>query len=85
LEFWPEYNGGPLWSTDGRTVEPETLGLRPGLCEALRLWNARFDDSKLPFETHDRQWIDEGVRLLADVRAALRDVDLIVTEPWWVG
>jgi hypothetical protein len=26
LEFWPEYGDGPLWSEDGESVEPASLG-----------------------------------------------------------
>jgi len=68
---------------DGRTVNPSDLGLRPDLCQALHAWNAEYDDSKLPFEAKDHDWLSRGKELLADVRAELRDANVIVTEPWW--
>ena len=81
---WPEYYGGPLWSEDGKTVEPTSLGLAPDLSGRLAAWNARYDDSKLPFEQNDREWLDEGARLLTEVRAALgSDYELAVNEEWW--
>ena len=84
VEFWPEYDGGPLWSEDGKTVEPTSLGLAPDLSGRLAAWNARYDDSKLPFEQNDREWLDEGARLLTEVRVALgSDYELAVNEEWW--
>ena len=65
LEFWPECNGGPIWTTNGKTVDPRSLEL----CDALYSWNAKYGDSLLPFETNDREWLDEGVQLLARTRA----------------
>jgi hypothetical protein len=28
VEFWPEYDHGPLWSEDGTAIEPASLGTR---------------------------------------------------------
>lgn len=84
LEFWPEYSGGPLWSEYGRTVELESVGLSRDLIGRLTAWNARYDDAKLPFEENDRDWLNEGTGLLAEVRTALgTDYVVVVTEPWW--
>jgi hypothetical protein len=84
IEFWPEYGDGPLWTTDGDAVDLSGLALSSDLAEALRAWNANYDDSKLPFEKNDQAWREEGVRLLAAVRVALSDrYDVVVTEPWW--
>ncbi len=84
IEFWPEYGDGPLWTTDGEAVDPFALALSTDLAEALRSWNAGYDDSKLPFETSDEAWLDEGARLLAAVRSELGEgYDVVVTEPWW--
>jgi hypothetical protein len=84
LEFWPEYNSGPLWSPDGADVDLESLGLPTDLVERLRHWNARYDDSKLPFERDDVGWLNEGTALLGEVRMALGSAyEVVVTEPWW--
>ena len=84
LEFWPEYGDGPLWSPDGQAVDLVALSLSADLVDALRAWNATYDDSKLPFESNDEVWLHEGKRLLAHVRAALgNDYVVVVTEPWW--
>lgn len=84
LEFWPEYSGGPLWSTDGKTVDLAGLALSSHLIERLVAWNSRYDDSKLSLESDDPAWINEGTSLLSEVREALGDAfQVIVTEPWW--
>lgn len=84
LEFWPEYDGGPLWSPEGQTVELASLGLPRELVARLNAWNARYDDAKLPFEGNDRDWLNEGVSLLAELRSELgHDYEVMVTEPWW--
>jgi hypothetical protein len=71
LEFWPEYNSGPLWSDDGKSVDLASLGLPAELAARLAAWNARYDDSKVPLEENDRGWLNEGARLLAEVRGEL--------------
>ena len=84
LEFCPEYNAGPLWTSDGRSVDLGSLRIPRGLRERLADWNARYDDSKLPFELNDIAWLCEGTGLLAEVRDALTGTyTVIVTEPWW--
>ncbi|MFP5487625.1 MAG: hypothetical protein ACLGHQ_04895 [Acidimicrobiia bacterium] len=84
LEFWPEYNGGPLWSEDGATVEPTSIGLSGEMAGRLLAWNAGYDDDRLPFAKDDREWLNEGARLLAEVRSALgADYEVVVTEEWW--
>ena len=83
LEFLPEYDGGPLWSEDGKTVD-DVARAAPDLSGRLAVWSARYDDSKLPFEQNDREWLDEGARLLTEVRVALgSDYELAVNEEWW--
>ena len=84
LEFWPEYNSGPLWNDGGESVNLASLGLTDDLVERLRKWNAAYDDSKLPFENDDAAWLHEGQRLLVEVRGALDGAyEIVVTEPWW--
>ena len=55
LEFWPEYNSGPLWSNDGRNVDVADIGLPIELAGRLRDWNARYDGTKLPFERNNER------------------------------
>lgn len=84
IEFWPEYGDGPLWRADGKALDLSGLAISTDLAEALRSWNASYDDSKLPFERNDQAWLDEGTRLLVAVRVALGDeYEVVVTEPWW--
>ena len=84
LEFWPEYNGGPLWTQDGKTADLSTLELSPELRNRLTGWNSKYEDSKLPFEANDSEWLDEGTTLLHDVRSELGSAyEIVVTEPWW--
>ena len=81
IEFWPEYDGGPLWNGDGESIDLDSLPLSDNLRSRLLDWNARYDDLKLPFESRDEVWLAEGKSLLAETRAALGTV--ITTEPWW--
>jgi hypothetical protein len=38
----------------------------------------------LPFEGNDHEWLQEGVRLLTELRAALgSDYEIVVNEDWW--
>lgn len=84
LEFWPEYDGGPIWSPDGRSADLDLLPLSNDLRERLRAWNARYDDANLPFEQNAVDWLAEGRSLLGEVRAALGEAyEVVVTEPWW--
>lgn len=84
LEFFPEYNSGPLWSSTGASIELAALALPEDLVRRLGDWNASYDDSKLPFERNDSAWLEGGRRLLAEVRQALGpDYEVVVTEPWW--
>lgn len=84
FEFWPEYNSGPLWSEDGESVELSAHGIPSELKDRLTAWNANYDDSMLPFEANDTEWLAVGKALLNDVRLALGDsYEVIVTEPWW--
>ncbi|MEQ1872169.1 MAG: hypothetical protein ABL953_00450 [Ilumatobacteraceae bacterium] len=84
LEFWPEYNSGPLWSLDGQSIALESLPLPHLLRERLIEWNSRYDDSLLPFEDNDVPWLAEGRALLTETRIALAgDYRVTVTEPWW--
>lgn len=84
LEFWPEYNSGPLWSADGETVPLDDLPLPVELRRRLAAWNAEFEDSKLPFDQNDQDWLQRGRTLFAEVRHALGPrYEVLVTEPWW--
>jgi hypothetical protein len=84
LEFWPEYNSGPLWRSDGTSVDLASLALPADLKARLQSWNAAYDDSRLPFDHDDEGWLEEGERLLAETREALCDAyTIVVTEPWW--
>ena len=84
LEFWPEYNSGPLWSDDGQSIDLDSLPLSSELRDRLRHWNARYDDSLLPFDQNDTEWLVEGRCLLTDTRASLGEsYEVVVTEPWW--
>ena len=84
MEFWPEYNSGPLCSSTGAAIDLAALALPEALVQRLREWNASYDDSKLPFEQNDTAWLANGQGLLAETRKALGpDYEVIVTEPWW--
>ena len=84
LEFWAEYNAGPLWNSNGESIALESLSLPDSLRQRLAEWNGRYDDSLLPFEENDLPWLVEERSLLAETRAALEGVyEVIVTEPWW--
>lgn len=83
LEFWPEYNSGPLW-TNGASVDLAGIGLPGELRDRVVAWNALYDDSKLPFERNDEAWIREGQALLCEIREALGAAyEVVDTEPWW--
>lgn len=84
LEFWLEYSSGPLWAADGQSIELDSLDLPASLRQRLADWNGRYDDSLLPFEDDDAEWLVEGRTLLADVRQSLSGLyEGVVTEPWW--
>ncbi|HSB88040.1 MAG TPA: hypothetical protein VLD86_17130, partial [Ilumatobacteraceae bacterium] len=84
LEFWPEYNAGPLWNSNGESVVLDSLALPDSLRHRLVGWNGRYDDSLLPFEDNDLPWLIEGRSLLAETRTALAgEYEVVVTEPWW--
>ena len=83
LEFWPEYNSGPLWD-GGETVDLGSLQLSQELRERLDRWNAAFSDDRLPFESNDVVWLAEGRSLLGQIRSELGDThSVVVREPWW--
>lgn len=85
IEFWPDYGPGPLWTEDGRSVDPRALGLPEILAERLVAWNARYEEDRIPVEGDgDADWLAEGTALLHDVRSQLGpDYEVTVTEPWW--
>ena len=87
LEWWPDY-GGPLWKASGRggqQVDARALDLPAGLAAQLATWNQRYDEDKLPVTGKgDPGWLEEGIRLLAEVRRCLAGrFDVTVSEPWW--
>jgi hypothetical protein len=81
LEFWPDYGGGPLWEPDGTAVDLASLALPEDLCSRVQAWNARYEEARLPFEANDVAWLAEGKALLAELRHALSDRIIVVTEP----
>ena len=83
LEFWPDYGGGPLWWPDGAAVDLASLPLSEELRSRVQAWNARYEEAKLPSEANDVAWLAEGKVLLAELRHALSDRLIVVTEPWW--
>ena len=84
LEFWPEHDGGPLWSRDGATIDLNSLPLSRGLREQLTRWNGQYDDNKLPTgRSRDEAWLRQGERLLRAVRHELVGYEVIVHEDWW--
>lgn len=46
VEFWPEYNGGPLWSDDGNSIDLASLPLSDGLRSRLLAWQPARADAK---------------------------------------
>jgi hypothetical protein len=86
LEFWPEYRGvGPLWEQNTQSVDLHSLPLPDDLRGRLVVWNSAFDDAKLPIEGKgDDTWLDEGRRLLSEIRVALDgQYEVEVHEDWW--
>lgn len=83
VEFWPEYDSGPLW-IGGSSILPATL-VDDELAERLVRWNDTYADEKLPMEGDgDEAWLAEGKELLASVRRQLAEThNVVVTEPWW--
>lgn len=83
FEFWPDYGSGPLW-IGGASIEPRSV-LSEDLAERLLLWNAEYEESKLPLEgTGDQEWLAQGKSLLENVRQQLRSTHVInATELWW--
>jgi len=88
LEWWPDYSGGPLWKASGRggrQVDLGALDLPLDLAARLAAWNQRYAEDKLPVTGEgDPEWLEEGIRLLAEVRRCLAGrFDVAVSEPWW--
>jgi hypothetical protein len=88
LEWWPDYRGGPLWKASGRggqQVDSGALGLPPDLAMRLAAWNEQYAEDKLPIAgVGDAEWLQQGLRLLTEVRRSLAGRFVIaVTEPWW--
>jgi len=83
LEFWPEYNAGPLW-IGGQSVDLGSLGLSGDLEARLVRWNAGYSDDRLPSESNDVVWLAEGRSLLGELRIEVAGThSVIVREPWW--
>jgi hypothetical protein len=85
LEFWPDYGPGPLWTDDGKPVDPSSLGVGPGLVEKVAAWNAAYEENRVPIDgPGDSAWLRHGRQLLHEIRASLgNEYRVIVTEPWW--
>ena len=86
IEFWPDYDRGPLW-VDGREVPPESLDLPASLADRVRVWNAQYDDAKLPVGgPGDPTWLAEGRNLLREVGEALGpEYEIGANEDWWTS
>lgn len=85
LEFWPDYGAeSPLWS-DGKAVDLESLPLSVDLKHRLSTWNRGYEESKLPINgTGDDEYLQEGKRLLDELRRTLDGhCSVIVHEDWW--
>ncbi len=79
LEFWPEYQGGPLWAAKGKSVDLSALAIPVELRARGETWSAQYADERLPIDgAGDPEWVSEGVVLLA----ALRDAWAMATR-WW--
>jgi hypothetical protein len=85
LEFWPDYDAGPLWAEDGKAVDLRSLGLPRELIDELTIWNSQYAEEKLPLDGDgDLSWVSEGERLLRRTRDVVGpDISVVVTEPWW--
>jgi hypothetical protein len=88
LEWWPDYGCGPLWKASGRGgrhADPGALGLPLELGARLAAWNGDYAEDKLPMAGGgDREWLEQGAGLLAEVRRFLAGrYDVVVAEPWW--
>lgn len=85
LEFWPEYEGGPLWDDQGRSVDLGDRSLPADLRVRVAEWVAAYGDEKLPMDgPGDVEWLAVGTALLAELRVALSPVcTIVVTKPWW--
>jgi hypothetical protein len=60
LEWWPEYNSGPLWC-EGQNVPLDQLGLPDDLVRNMKDWNGSYADEKLPIEgPGDPVWLAQG-------------------------
>jgi hypothetical protein len=87
FEFWPDYGAGPLWDEGGKPADLAYLPIDRDLADRLADWNARYSEEKVPLEgPGDEAWVNEGRRLLVEVRQALTgEHEVIVSEPWWVS
>jgi hypothetical protein len=86
LEFWPDYTGALLWTSEGERVSLEDLALPVDVLEQARRWIDAYDDSKLPWEpTRDDAWLSDGKRLFVDLKRELRKrgLDLEADEGFW--
>ena len=83
IEFWPDYDRGPLW-IDGREAPSESLGLPASLAERVQVWNAQYEERKIPGEgPGDPAWLAEGRKLLHEVREALSpEYEVGANEDW---
>jgi len=78
----------PLWQKSGRGgqhADSRALGLPQDLAGRLAVWNQEYGEDKLPIGGGgDRDWLEHGRQLLAEVRQCLAGkFEIAVTEPWW--
>ena len=85
LEFWPDYGGGPLWTSDGKFADLGALPLGDDLRRRLMDWNADYTEERIPVEgPGDPDWLRQGTLLHNSVRRALGPGHrVVVTESWW--
>lgn len=84
---WPLWeNSTPTWDV-GYTTTPEMYGLSEELTRDLAEWNALWDANFDPFDgwksgAAREQWREDGVAIVARLRAEVVDFADVQYEPW---
>jgi hypothetical protein len=82
LEFWPDYSGA-LLHENGIVVSLEALPLARAERDRAATWVDQYDDSTLPWESADGEWLAEGRALFAILRDSLARHGIVVFD--WEG
>ena len=82
VEFWPD-NGGALLFDDGGQVPLGRLPISPELAMRAQVWVAGYDETKLPWEGGDREWLAEGRAVFDVLRDTLAAHAIELTD--WEG